>query len=408
MKWEKCSIGALVDRGDASIQTGPFGTQLKAKDYVSSGTPVINVRNIGFGQLRDEKLEYVGSSTAEKLAMHLLQPGDIVFGRKGAVERHLYVDQEQQNWMQGSDCIRLRFLDKSLESHFVSYCFLSVEHQQWMLTQAGNKATMASLNQDIIRRIQLWLPPVTVQKKIIDVLKTYDDLIENNRRRIALLEESARLLYQEWFVRLRFPGCEHTRIVDGVPEGWEKTFATEVIDFDPPTKVAKDRENWFVEMSCLSGGSMVIADVVKRFGNSGSKFQNGDTLFARITPCLENGKTGYVNFLPDDDVGVGSTEFIVMRGTRVSPEFVYCFARSRYVREKAIKSMIGASGRQRVQKSCFNDILVPLPHKRIAQQFDEIVRPLFSQIRALDKQNIYAKQARDLLLPKLMSGEVMV
>lgn len=288
---------------------------------------------------------------------------------------------------------------------FVKYQLDLIREQYRNISQG---VAQDNLSLEKLLSIDVLAPNIQTQNRIADVLSTYDALIENNRRRIALLEESARLLYQEWFVRLRFPGYEHTRIVDGVPEGWEKRFATEVIDFDPPTKVAKDRENWFVEMSCLSGGGMVIADFVKRYGNSGSKFQNGDTLFARITPCLENGKTGYVNFLPEDDVGLGSTEFIVMRGKRVSPEFVYCFARSRYVREKAIKSMIGASGRQRVQKSCFNDILVPLPPKRIAQQFDDIVKPIFSQIRVLDKQNINAKQARDLLLPKLMSGEVMV
>src|SRR5678816_1315609 len=110
MSWRTLSIGELVDSGEAEIQTGPFGTQLKASDYVDDGTPVINVRNIGFGTLRPEKLEFVAEETAERLATHLLEPHDIVFGRKGAVDRHLYVGGEQDRWMQGSDCIRLRFI----------------------------------------------------------------------------------------------------------------------------------------------------------------------------------------------------------------------------------------------------------------------------------------------------------
>ena len=96
-----CYVGDLVDAGSAEIQTGPFGTQLKASDYVSDGTPVINVRNIGLGDLRPEKLEYVGEQTAERLAAHLLLDGDIVFGRKGAVDRHLFATKEHEKWMQG-------------------------------------------------------------------------------------------------------------------------------------------------------------------------------------------------------------------------------------------------------------------------------------------------------------------
>ena len=109
MNWRAISIGDLVDAKAADIQTGPFGTQLKASDYVEEGTPVINVRNIGFGGLRPEKLEFVSEETTERLASHLLKPRDIVLGRKGAVDRHLYVSDEQEHWIQGSDCIRLRF-----------------------------------------------------------------------------------------------------------------------------------------------------------------------------------------------------------------------------------------------------------------------------------------------------------
>ena len=222
MSWRTLSVGDLVDAGAADIQTGPFGTQLKASDYVDDGTPVINVRNIGFGGLKPEKLEFVTEETAERLSSHLLKPRDIVFGRKGAVDRHLYVGVDQEHWMQGSDCIRLRFLSTDVVPRFVSYGFLTGTHQKWMLAQAGNKATMPSLNHEIIRRITLRLPMAFVQEATVDILSAYDDLIENNRRRMALLEEAARQLYREWFVRLRFPGHEHTRITHGVPEGWER------------------------------------------------------------------------------------------------------------------------------------------------------------------------------------------
>jgi|CXWL01.1.fsa_nt_gi type I restriction enzyme S subunit len=408
MSWRVVTIGNLVDHGAADIQTGPFGTQLKASQYVEDGTPVINVRNIGYGSLKPDKLEFVAEETTERLAAHLLEPDDIVFGRKGAVDRHLHVTEEQAQWLQGSDCIRLRFLTDDIVTRFVSYSFLTIAHQKWMLTQSGNKATMASLNHDIIKRISLRLPAPVVQRDIVAILSAYDDLIENNLRRMALLEDAARELYREWFVRLRFPGHEHTRITKGVPEGWECVPIPEAIEVNPITRLSDEAEHWSVEMADLPTDGMVIQQATKREGRSGSKFRNGDTLFARITPCLENGKTAFVDFLEEGEAGRGSTEFIVLRARRVTPEYVYCLARTYDFRENAIKSMVGSSGRQRVQESCFEKFLVMVPPTTLLTQFTDFVRPHFQQIKTLHAQSQKLRAARNLLLPRLMSGEIAV
>ena len=408
MSWRVVTIGNLVDHGAADIQTGPFGTQLKASQYVEDGTPVINVRNIGYGSLKPDKLEFVAEETTERLAAHLLEPDDIVFGRKGAVDRHLHVTEEQAQWLQGSDCIRLRFLTDDIVTRFVSYSFLTIAHQKWMLTQSGNKATMASLNHDIIKRISLRLPAPVVQRDIVAILSAYDDLIENNLRRMALLEDAARELYREWFVRLRFPGHEHTSITKGVPEGWECVPIPEAIEVNPITRLSDEAEHWSVEMADLPTDGMVIQQATKREGRSGSKFRNGDTLFARITPCLENGKTAFVDFLEEGEAGRGSTEFIVLRARRVTPEYVYCLARTYDFRENAIKSMVGSSGRQRVQESCFEKFLVMVPPTTLLTLFTDFVHPHFQQIKTLHAQNQKLRVARDLLLPRLMSGEIAV
>lgn len=133
----------------------------------------------------------------------------------------------------------------------------------------------------------------------------------------------------------------------------------ECVDISPRVAVPRGGEKPFVPMGCLSNDSMLITDIESRAGNSGAKFQNGDTLFARITPCLENGKTGFVQFLPDAQaVGFGSTEFIVLRSRTLTSEFVYLLARSDEFRGVAIKSMSGATGRQRVQERCFDDFQI--------------------------------------------------
>ena len=153
----------------------------------------------------------------------------------------------------------------------------------------------------------------------------------------------------------------------------------------------------------------IPANVGEREGNSGSKFKNGDTLFARITPCLENGKTGFVQFLPSDDaVAFGSTEFIVLRSKTVCPEYVYLVARSSEFRDNAIKSMSGATGRQRVQEACFNRFFVAQPDDETLGRFQRFVGPMFRLIQTLSSRNLNLRATRDFLLPKLISGQVPV
>jgi type I restriction enzyme S subunit len=162
-------------------------------------------------------------------------------------------------------------------------------------------------------------------------------------------------------------------------------------------------------MGSLATDSMLISDIESRDGNSGAKFQNGDTLFARITPCLENGKTGYVQFLADpDSVSFGSTEFVVLRSRTLTPEFVYCLARSDEFRELAIKSMSGASGRQRVQEKCFDELLIAQPPRLVLDKFSDIVASIFRLIYKLHLQIQNLRRTRDLLLPRLLSGQINV
>ena len=260
-------------------------------------------------------------------------------------------------------------------------------------------------------REKLEIPPLEVQQRIAGILSPYDELIENNQRRINVLESIARSLYRDWFVDFRFPGHESNHrssdFQDNVPRGWELKRAPDCIEINPRVVVPRDGEKPFLSMGSLSTNSLLITDIEWRTGNSGSKFQNGDTLFARITPCLENGKTGFVQFLPNqDDVAFGSTEFIVLRSRTLTPEFVYCLARSDNFRGVAIKSMSGASGRQRVQERCFDDYPIVQPPRFLLDKFSGIVGPSFRMIANLQKQIETLRRTRDLLLPRLMSVQI--
>jgi type I restriction enzyme, S subunit len=253
------------------------------------------------------------------------------------------------------------------------------------------------------------------QRKIASILSTYDDLIENNTRRIAIMEAMVQAIFREWLVEFRFPGHEKIKLVHSplgkIPEGWKPVKIEEAIFINPRTVVPREGEKPFVSMGAVPHNTMLIdvAATETRTGNSGSKFKNDDTLFARITPCLENGKTAFVQFLPTSDaVAFGSTEFIVLRSKTVCPEFVYLLARSNAFRDNAIKSMSGATGRQRVQEKCFDNFFFAHPDPTTLAAFADLTRPLFKNVFALSKKNANLRKTRDLLLPKLISGQLDV
>jgi type I restriction enzyme S subunit len=372
------------------------------------GYPLIRTPNIGKGRLNLESVFRVSEDTYEAWTRRAVpQDGDLILAREASAGNVAVIKNGVQVCL-GQRTVHLRLDRTRVDPDFLCYFLLSPK-QQGALLAGETGATSKHVNMKDIRRLPLNdLPDLDTQTRIGGILSAYDDLIENNRRRIQLLEQAARLLYREWFVRLRFPGHEHVRIKDGVPEGWKLTNLPDIIAVNPQTPVEKEKEIWYVPMSALSeiGMTANTADFERRTRHTNVKFRKNDVLLARITPCLENGKTGFAYFLHDDEVACGSTEFIVLRGKNVSPTFVYSLARSYPFRENAIKSMTGSSGRQRVQVSSFDEYKVVLPPKHLIELFDEIVSKNFEQIRVLTEQNDKLNQARDLLLPRLMNGEI--
>lgn len=273
-------------------------------------------------------------------------------------------------------------------------------------------AAQPKLSQASMRRIELELPHFSTQKKIASILSAFDDLIENNNRRIKILEEMAQRIYREWFVEFRYPGHEQVPMVDSelgkIPEGWQVHPTSDAIDIDPRLRVDATIQRPFVPMTSLSETSMHIDPIEQRATSTGSKFQNGDTLFARITPCLENGKTGFVQFLSESAIASGSTEFIVLRERMVPRSYVYLLARSDRFRDHALSSMSGATGRQRVTRSCFDSLLLPVSPPALNDLFEQTVGPLFTLSYDLRQMNGVLRKCRQLLLPRLISGDINV
>ena len=274
------------------------------------------------------------------------------------------------------------------------------------------------------------------QRAIAHILGTLDDKIELNRRMNETLEGMARALFKAWFVDFEpvrakmdgrwqrgqsLPGLPAhlydlfpDRLVESelgeIPQGWKHVTANKLIDFNPGETLRKGNEAPYIEMSSLPTiGCWPEPPVMRPYG-SGMRFRNGDTLLARITPCLENGKTAFIQCLPDNTVGWGSTEYIVMRTKPTIPaEFAYLLAREDAFRDQAIRSMTGTSGRQRVQAdsvAAFN-LVSPL-NVEVWHVFSRFVSPIFKNIKANAQTIETLAQLRDTLLPKLISGELRV
>ncbi len=387
------------------IFDGPHATPKESHD----GPVFLGIKNITEdGRLDLSEVRHVSEEEYPRWTRRVIpQPGDVVFTYEATLHRYAIIPEGFRGCL-GRRVALVRPNPVRVDKRYLLYFFLSRSWRHMVESSVITGATVDRIPLEKFPSFPAALPQVDIQRRIADILSAYDDLIENNKRRMVLLEEAARQLYREWFVRLRFPGHEHTRITNGVPEGWARVPTPEAVEINPPTRLSDEAEHWYVEMADLPTDSMVIQSAIKRDGRSGSKFRNGDTLLARITPCLENGKTGFVNFMAEGQAGRGSTEFIVLRSKRVTPEFVYCLARTYQFRENAIKSMVGSSGRQRVQESCFEKFMVPIPPRLLLNLFSEFAEPIFEQIKVLHVENQKLRAARDLLLPRLMSGEIAV
>ena len=262
-----------------------------------------------------------------------------------------------------------------------------------------------------MRELPINLPPLQEQKSIASILSALDDKIELNLQMNKTLEEMAMALYKHWFVD--FGAFQEGEFVDSelgeIPKGWKNAILGDLINLNPRLSLPKGSQASFVEMKVLPIDVMSVSDVAQKEFKGGAKFQNGDTLFARITPCLENGKTAFVDFLEPGEIAFGSTEFLVMRAKEgVSKYWTYCLARDTNFRNFAISTMVGTSGRQRVQNDPFLSYEIPQPPKEVFESFSEIAEPWFTQIRINTTENQTLTQLRDTLLPKLISGEVRV
>ncbi|MCR9115790.1 MAG: restriction endonuclease subunit S, partial [bacterium] len=197
--WEFTTLGDVCDRGGGNIQTGPFGSQLHASDYVEEGIPSIMPVNIGDNRLIETDIKRITEEDAQRLSKHLVVPGDIIYSRRGDVERRALVREEQRGWFCGTGCIKVRLGEDVVDPAFASFYLDHPNVREWIVQHAVG-ATMPNLNTSIMKAIPFALPPPEEQRAIASILGALDDKIELNRRMNATLESLARAIFKSWFV----------------------------------------------------------------------------------------------------------------------------------------------------------------------------------------------------------------
>ena len=360
-----------------------------------------------------------------------LQKGDIVFvrsnGNKALVGRSLFIDRDLKALFSGF-CIRARITTEDFDKLFCAYFTKTTTFKSQISSSSGTNIN--NLNQSILGQVKVPLIKKIEQQKIAAVLSALDAKIDCNNRISAELEAMAKTLYDYWFVQFDFPfGFAQNKpdkngkpykssggkmvynptLKREIPVGWEAGVASDLFDFNPTLPLPFHKEASYIDMNSLPvAGFMTKPPESKRFGG-GMKFQNGDVVVARITPCLENGKTALISLLKDGEVGFGSTEFIVIRGKK-SPlsAFAAQLSRSAAFRQFAISNMTGTSGRKRIDANTLETFSIPIPPEELLLEYEKTTASFFKRMKNNTMENQQLTQLRNWLLPMLMNGQVTV
>lgn len=388
----------LEDAGVLLIQDGNHGEyRPRPQEFTESGTAFIRAADIDEGTLKFVSAQKINDVARARVRKGVGASLDTIISHKGTVGKVAFVPAGSPSFVCSPQTTFWRSLDhqvidpRYLYSYLRSGPFISqlraIEHESDM-------AAYVSLTQQ--RRLRITVPPINVQRSIAGLLGALDDKIAVNER-IAVTYER---LLQCRYVELGL--ADEPQAETAVP-------VIELVTFNP--KVAKPTadEPVYVEMAALQTDRFSIPTWTRRAPKSGPRFMNGDTLLARITPCLENGKTGYVDFMEDGEVGLGSTEFIVMRSLPGVPkQLSYFLARDSRFREHAIRNMVGTSGRQRVSAADAANYLVNKPDGDALASFGAEASAAFAHIKSLEAEKRTLATLRDTVLPHLMSGRLRV
>jgi type I restriction enzyme, S subunit len=405
-RWPIVPLGTLAEfRNGINFSNANFGSGIKV---IGVGDFQSNVR-ASFDDL--DQINPEGVVRKE----HLLKNGDILFvrsnGNRELIGRSMFVKGLQEDVTHSAFSIRLRFVSDACRSQFYAYLFRSRLIRE-ALSLHGGGTNISNLNQDILGRLEVPLPPKPVQYKIASILSAYDDLIEKNIRRIKTLEKMAQTIYREWFVKFRFPGCEKVRIVNSelgqIPERWQVARVQdfgEIITGKTPSKENSEffgGDIPFIKLPDMHG-KMFVLDTAEHLSILGQQKQVNKTIPPNTLCVSCIGTAGIVIITTRPSQTNQQINSVVLRSVREREFLYFCLLD---LRETI--NQYGANGVTMVNlnKTKFENLRVIKPEAVLVHRFHSYVAPMFEQVRNCQESVSNLGETRDLLLPKLISGEV--
>ena len=380
MTWKSVKLGNIAK----NIQTGPFGSQLHQSDYSDVGTPVIMPKDIANGKISEVSIARVSNEHVERLSKHRVELGDILYSRRGDVGRCAYADSNNVGWLCGTGCLRVTIDSQKANPKFIFYALQLPECIGWVINHAVG-STMLNLNTSIIGDIPLSVPSLRIQNIIVKILSAYDDLIENNQKQIKLLEEAAQRLYKEWFIDLHFPGHEDCKIVDGVPEGWRNGFLNELIEVN----YGKDHKK------VPNNGNIPV------YGSGGLIRKCNKSLFEGEAVLIP--RKGSLNNIMYVNEAFWTVDTMFYATMKYKETAIYVY---NYLKQYDMYSMnIGAAVPSMTVK-ILNSMDILIPNQTLLSRYYTVAKKYFDENKLLHKTIELTQEARDRLLPKLMSGEI--
>ena len=420
-KWRQTTLGKVLISGGGKIQTGPFGSQLHASDYVADGIPCIMPANMKSNRVDLSAIAYISEKDAKRLSKHLVKAGDILYSRRGDVTQKALIREAEAGYFCGTGCLLVRPGD-AIDPEFLTYHLSTPTNQDWIVKQAVG-ATMPNLNTAILSAVPLNLPPnKDIQRRTAAILSALDAKIDCNNRINAELEAMAKTLYDYWFVQFDFPDANgkpykssggkmayNATLKREIPSGWHDSNVLAVADLlggGTPTK--KKPHYWGGDIPFFTptdaDGSIFkfsTADYITSEGLKGSSTK----LFSKHTVFITaRGSVGRL-VLAGVDMAMNQSCYALRAKTGISHVFLFFLAKE-LIHHLHVKS----SG------SVFDSIVsndieltkLAIPKGEVIEKFAEVVEPIFEKIANNTKENQQLAQLRDWLLPLLMNGQVTV
>lgn len=404
MAWTKYRLKDIA----VSIQTGPFGSQLHQSDYSEVGTPVVMPKDMIDGTIEESNIARVSEAHVNRLSRHKVMSGDILYSRRGDVGRCAIITEREAGWLCGTGCLKVQLDRSKVVPTFVFYILKRKDSVGWIENHAVG-ATMPNLNTEILKKLPITLPPLLEQRRIASILSAYDNLIENNTRRIRLLEQMAENIYKEWFVRFRFPGHENAEFENGLPKGWTKVASSTVIDVMSGGTPKTDRDEFYNGQIPFftpkdANDSIFVYNTLTYITEEGLAHCNSQYYPVDTLMVTARGTVGKLSLLAVP-MAMNQSCFALKFKDNQNPYYLYYAMKNEVAR---LKKMANGGVFDTIIIKTFDHISLVIPTDDMFRAFNRTITPIFGQIQHLERQNHLLARQRDLLLPRLMSGKLEV